>query len=271
MAAVMENVKLFNSLIRTLLFAAILGGLGFAGWTGYNRYVLPAQQAKEAMAQLDAMQTKFVTLERDFQAKEKELAQARLQNEKLQTSIKLLKIDRRVANVSVIKKGIDDQGEPFLDVEFLELDKEGKPLGVPRPFHLRGDKLYVDCWLVKFEDHYIEQSDALRSASLCVFKSIWGDLDGPNGGQSLDRISDTSGPIAPGVYSTHEKANPFEVKIWTDFWTVSNSLEKQKELGIRASHGQVNYMLVEPGQVYQVDLRSSGGISLKPIDKTAAN
>ena len=37
MAAVMENVKLFNSLIRTLLFAAILGGLGFAGWTGYNR------------------------------------------------------------------------------------------------------------------------------------------------------------------------------------------------------------------------------------------
>ena len=180
MAAVMENVKLFNSLIRTLLFAAILGGLGFAGWTGYNRYVLPAQQAKEAMAQLDAMQTKF-------------------------------------------------------------------------------------------EDQYIEQADALRSASLCVFKSIWGDLDGPNGSQSLDRINDTSSPIAPGVYSTHEKANPFEAKIWTDFWTVSNSPEKQKELGIRASHGQVNYMLVETGQVYQVDLRSSGGISLKPIDKPAAN
>jgi outer membrane murein-binding lipoprotein Lpp len=271
MAAIMENVKLFNSLIRTVLFAAILGGLGFAGWTGYNRYIVPSQQAKEALAQLDAMQTKFVTLERDFQAKEAELAQSRLQNEKLQTSLKLLKIDHRVANVTVTNKGISDQGEPFFDVEFLELDKDGKPLGPPQPFHLRGDKLYIDCWLVKFDDHYIEQSDALRSASLCVFKSIWGDLDGPNGGQALDQVKDSNGPIAPGVYSTHEKANPFEAKIWTDFWTVSNRPEKQKELGIRASHGQVNYMLVEPGQVYRVDLRASDGISLKPIEKPPAN
>lgn len=262
-----ENVKILNSLARTGLLMGVIGGFGYAGWLGYNSYVLPAHQAKDAIAKLDAMNFKFATLERDFASQQKELVEVRAANDQLQTSLKLLKIDRRIANVSVLNKGIDDQGEPYLDVEFVEISKDGEPIGQSRPFHLRGDKLYIDCWLVKFEDQYIEQADALRSASLCVFKSIWGDLDGPTGGQSLDGSGIEVASVVPGIYSLHEKANPFEARIWTDFWSVSNDPEKQKSLGIRASHGQVSYVLVEPGKTYQLELRASDGVSLKPLEK----
>ncbi|MFN9249372.1 MAG: hypothetical protein ACK6DS_20135 [Planctomycetota bacterium] len=266
--AVMENVKVVNSLVRTVLLLGAVGGLGYAGWYGYENYVVPAQQAKIALAELESMQTRFTALEKDFKLQEAELAKAKLENEKLQTSLKLLKIDRRLANVKVLEKGTSAAGEPFLEVEFVEVNKEGKPVGEPRQFKLRGDKLYVDCWLVKFEDQYIEQADALRSASLCVFRSIWGDLDGPNGGHSLDRQGE--GVTAPGIYASFADANPFEAQIWQDFWTVANDPQKQKGLGIRANHGQVNYVLVEPGQVYQIEARASDGVSIRPLEKSPA-
>lgn len=268
--AVMENVKVVNSLIRTGLMIGAVGGLGYAGWYGYQNYVIPAQQAKLALAELETMQTRFASLEKDYQVQEAELAKVRLQNEKLQTSLKLLKIDRRLANVKILEKGLSPEGEPFLEVEFAEVNKEGKLIGEPRKFKLRGDKLYVDCWLVKFEDQYIEQADALRSASLCVFRSIWGDLDGPNGGHSLDRRGEAEAPAAPGIYGSFADANPFESQIWQDFWTVANDPQKQKGLGIRANHGQVNYVLVEPGQVYQIEARASDGVSIRPLEKGPA-
>jgi hypothetical protein len=268
--AVMENVKIVNSLMRTLILLAAAGGVGYAGWYGYENYVIPAQRAKIALAELESMQTRFADLEKDFKLQEVELANVRLQNEKLQTALKLLKIDRRLANVKVLEKGISPEGEPFLQVEFLEVDKEGKAVGSPRQFKLRGDKLYVDCWLVKFEDQYIEQADTLRAASLCVFRSIWGDLDGPNGGQSLDQRGEGDTPGAPGIYASFATANPFESQIWQDFWTVANDPQKQKSLGIRANHGQVNYVLVEQGQVYQIEARASDGVSIRPIEKGPA-
>jgi len=268
--AVMENVKIINSLMRTLIVLAAAGGLGYAGWYGYENYVIPAQKAKLALAELESMQTRFADLEKDFKLQEVELANVRLQNEKLQTALKLLKIDRRLANVKVLEKGMSPEGEPFLQVEFLEVNKEGKAVGGPRQFKLRGDKLYVDCWLVKFEDQYIEQADTLRAASLCVFRSIWGDLDGPNGGHSLDQRGDGDKPAAPGIYASFAAASPFESQIWQDFWTVANDPQKQKSLGIRANHGQVNYVLVEPGQVYQIEARASDGVSIRPIEKGPA-
>lgn len=269
--AVMENVKIINSLMRTLILLTAAGGIGYAGWYGYENYVIPAQKAKIAIAELESMQTRFTELEQDFKLQELELAHVRLQNEKLQTALKLLKIDRRLANVKVLEKGSSPEGEPFLQVEFLEVDKEGKAVGSPRQFKLRGDKLYVDCWLVKFEDQYIEQADTLRAASLCVFRSIWGDLDGPNGGHSLDQRGEGDAPQAPGIYASFDAANPFESQIWQDFWTVANDPQKQKSLGIRANHGQVNYVLVEPGQVYQVEARASDGVSIRPVEKGDAD
>ena len=56
----------------------------------------------------------------------------------------------------------------------------------------------------------------------------------------------------------------FEQKIWDDFWEVANSKAKQDELGIRAIHGEALSIKAMKGNTYYIDLRASGGLSLKP-------
>jgi hypothetical protein len=94
-----------------------------------------------------------------------------------------------------------------------------------------------------------------------VFKSIFGELERPVDAKRLDTQSHAD---LPGIYKNAQQ-NEFEQKIWNDFWKVSNSLSLQKELGIRASHGQANYVVGEKGQSYQVEIRASGAMSLKPL------
>jgi hypothetical protein len=257
MSEIMAGVKTINSLVRTLIILVVMGAAGVGAWFGYDAYIEPSLKAKQALADLERLRV-------DYEQQEKLIKEIRNQNEKLTTSLKLLKVDRRVANVEVLEKGVSETGEPFLEVRFTEVNDQGNAVGTPRDFTLRGDRLYVDCWIVKFEDKYVEQADALRSASLCVFKSIFGDLDGPAGSKPLDGDSSSRwGP--PGIYNDDQKT-AFEEKIWSDFWNVCNSPKLQKEYGIRASHGDAIYVKGDAGKTYQVKIRSSGSASLEPLE-----
>lgn len=266
MSKAIQGIQVVNQSLRTLLMLAGAGVAAGAGWLGYSQFVVPAQQTKAAVAKLEALQTQFTTLQADFDRQAVALKSAEKEKQRLATSLKLLKIDRRMANIKVLEKGLTESGEPFMDVAFWEVDSAGEMIGQPKPFRLRGEKLYLDSWIVKFEDQYVEQGDPLRQASLCVFKGIWGELDGPVNSYSLDRESMTSSN-PPGIYNQPATTNEFEANIWKDFWSVANDPIKQKELGIRANHGQVNYVAVEKDAIYQVELRSSGGVSLKPLDE----
>lgn len=271
MSELMSKVKTINSAVRTVLATVVLGGIGYGGFLGYQHYVQPSLEAKKAIAELKSLQTAF-----DLQAqtlsdtqtslteKTQALNEAIIENEKLNTRLKLLKVDRRVANVEVLDTYESEDGRPEMIVRFTEVDEAGQPVGASRDFTLAGNKMYVDCWTVSFEDDYVEQADELRGASLCVFKSIFGDIDGPNGAMSLDQETQES-PV-PGIYRD-EKKNAFEQKIWSDFWNVCNDMQRQQELGIRASYGDAIYVQVVKGQVYQIKLRSSGIVSLTPLPK----
>jgi hypothetical protein len=145
-------------------------------------------------------------------------------------------------------------------LRFTEVDEEGYPIGTARDFTLPGNTFYIDCWVAKFQDKYIEQVDELRGQSLVMFKSIFGNDQKPSEAFSLD---DSSQQV-PKRYQTRRQSE-FEAKIWSDFHAVSNDLSRQQELGIRAVHGQANYLRPEEGSTYQVKLRSTGDVSLKPI------
>ncbi|MBX3419661.1 MAG: hypothetical protein KF851_18855 [Pirellulaceae bacterium] len=257
MADTIEKIRIVDSAIRTALLALVLSILGYGGCLGYNHFVVPGQLAQKELDKL----------REDYEVQTVALQESRQKIDKLQTSLRLLKIDRRLANIKILEKGIDEAtGKPFLNVDFWEVSHHGDtPVGDVRTFRLNGDKMYVDCWIVQFEDEYVENADALRNASLCVLKSIWGDMDGPNGGHVLDYAG--SDDQVPVVYQGSGDASEFEHKIWSDFWAVSNDPQRQKELGIRASHGQVNYMQVEEGRTYQVEVRASGGASFRTLDR----
>lgn len=241
-----ENIKILNSSARTLLVLIFLGVFGYVGWLGYEKYVRPGFEAEQMRKDLAALQVKF-----DEQG---------IELVKTKTALKLVKIDYRKATVKVLEKGINETTKtPWFDVEFTEITPDGIPISVPRKFRLNGTMLYVDTWVVKFEDKYIEEADELRGGSLCVFKGLWGDMD------EMDQRSviDDANSGVETAYGRLDSHSELEKKIWEDFWSIANQPERQQELGIRANHGQVNYLRVEPGMIYEVNLRASDGLTIK--------
>ena len=186
-----------------------------------------------------------------------------IENDRMQTSLKLLKTDRRIANVEILDKSLDDEGSPEMLVRFTEVDEYGDAVGSSKDYTLKGDQFFIDCWIATFDDKYIEQADELRNASLFAFKSIYGDAEKPRDAQRLDSDSIEA---PPGIYDDDRKRD-FEQQIWSDFWSVCNDRARQEELGIRAAYGQANHLVGEAGQRYQVEIRASGGVSLRPIEK----
>ncbi|HMO12970.1 MAG TPA: hypothetical protein PKD64_07695 [Pirellulaceae bacterium] len=245
MGKITEKVHAFNSFVRTIILLVIMGLLGGAGYWGYNKYVLPAMQ-------VDRLTHELETLKADYERQS-------IQLQRVETALKLMKVDRRIANIKVLETGeVEASGEPFVKVEFVELGQDGKPVCEPRQFTLRGDEIYVNSLVVKFEDKYVEAAEELRGTSLCVFRSIYGDIDGPNGGHALDQTGIGQG----SAYGKMGEMTEFEKKIWDDFWDVANDPERRDALGIRAIHGEAPYTRVRPGMTYRLELRSSGGVSL---------
>jgi hypothetical protein len=278
MPDLMTNVKTLNSAVRTLLVVGACGVVGYGGWFGYDNYVKPSVQAKQAIADLADLKSQFAETENALKqtAAELEVSETALKqtaaelevsqelNERLETSMKLLKVDRRIANVTVLEKGKNEDGSPFMEVSFSEVDQDGEQIGAAKNFTLLGEKFYVDGWVASFEDKYIEEADELRAASLFAFKSIYGDAEMPKNAQRLDSDSQDLGP--PGIYRD-EKKREFEQQIWSDFWKVCNDPYLQQDLGIRAIQGQTSYVQPLEGKTYQINIRASGGMSLKPIEE----
>jgi cell division protein FtsB len=254
MADLITHVKTINSTLRTLLLVGVTGAMGYGGWVGYDNYVRPAAEAKQAKAELEELKAQF-------EKQRTEMAELTQAKQRLETAMKLLKVNQRIARIEVMEKGVNEEKQPYMEVRFSEVDRNGEVIGSPRDFTILGEKIYVDGWIVTFEDNYVEHADELRAASLFVFKSIFGELERPADAKRLDTQSDA----LPGIYKSASQ-NEFEKKIWNDFWKVSGNSKLQKELGIRASHGQANYLIGEQGKSYQVEIRASGGMSLKPLD-----
>ena len=246
------------------MLACVLGVVSYGGWFGYTNYIKPGAEAKKAMADLADLKAKFEEKEAALKETAQALEASEEDNERLETSMKLLKIQRRLANVTVLETGKDDEGNPFMEVGFTEVDERGEQVGSTRNFTIKGEFLYLDGWVVTFEDKYVEGNDELRAASLFVFKSIYGDQEKPADGQSLDMNSADSGP--PGIYKSAKKV-AFEQKIWGDFWKVSNDEGLQKEYGIRAAYGHSSYVKGIEGKTYRAHIRASGAMTLTPIEE----
>ena len=262
MSDFMNHVKTVNSSVRTILIVAACGVVGYFGYFGYQNYVKPSHEAKQAIADLATLKEDFEKQEMLLQESKKELAKVTELNERMATSMKLLKVDKRVANIKVLSIEKDEDGNPLMELSFTEVGGDGQEIGISKNYTIKGDKFYVDGWVVAFEDKYIEQADELRGASLFVFKSIYGNDETPRDAQRLDDDSQSR----PGIYEDDRKSE-FEQKIWSDFWGVCNDNHKQQELGIRASHGQSTYIAGQEGKTYQIEIRSSGSTGIKIVNE----
>jgi hypothetical protein len=258
-----------NSALRTLLAFVVVGMVGAAGWFGYSLYHAPQQALAEKQKELDgirgelAEQSKLAQekqviidgLELDIAAKEEEIA-------RLDTAMRLLKVDHRLAELRVLRQEKNaDTGRLASIVEFVEVNDDGAMIDKPRQFDIDGDLVYIECLVAKFEDRFVEASDLHRATSICFFQRIFSEFQEPSDGFELDRVG-----TRPTAYARGREMSDFERQIWNDFWSIANDRRQAEKLGIRAAHIEAPAIKVRPDKTYRLQLRASGGLTITPID-----
>ncbi len=282
MSRVIEHVATLNSVVRTILAVILVSAMGYGGWVAYSSYNSADLAMKKHLEELEAARQSLAKRDEEIRQKDRLLSEkqqqlARQQEEianlnrvikekdekiaQLDTAMRLLKVDRRIAHLRVLDQTTDaETGELTTKVSFVEVNEEGYPIGQERIFDIKGDMVYIDHWVVKFEDRYVEQADLDRSTSICLFRRIFGEFQEPSQGYTIDEVG--SRPLA---YGRGGVMSDFERKIWDDFWNIANNPQRAKELGIRAAHGEAVSIKAEEGKRYQVQLRASGGLSITPL------
>jgi len=185
-------------------------------------------------------------------------------NQRLEAYVTILKhIDRR-ARVEVLRQAKDEQGNLQTTIRFTETDSTGKPISVSRDLTLPGQEVYFDTLVIKFDDHFIEQSDPLKGQALMLFRRIFSNTQRPEDGFLIDMDGQ-----APEIYAEHQAPSGFEKEIWKRFWELANDEKLAKEHGVRAIHGDAPYMRLEPDRVYEILLRSTGEVIITPGTRLA--
>lgn len=284
MASALETVKTFNSVARTLMFGAVLTVAGYVGWSSYQsrqenaRALAESERAlEEKQRTIESVKNELQTAQRQVEGLSQELddrtselrEKSQVVNllqedllvrnqeiDRLDTALRLLMVDQRVARIHVTDQQRDEAtGKIRTRFEFVELDPAGEPLVEPRQFAIEGDILFVDAWVVKFADDYIRKAD-LHRASLVLFRRLFGEFQTPEDAYVLDTVGQR-----PDAYGVGELSS-FEKLIWSEFWTIANDPARAAELGIRAAHGEAPSIRLMADQSYLLQLRASDGLSI---------
>ena len=167
---------------------------------------------------------------------------------------------RRVASIEVLEQR-QDPGRPGGQVtrfNFQELDPNGKPYSEGNGYEIDGDLLYIDALVIKFDDTFVESNDLLRGSSLLLFRRLFGEHQSPADGFVIDSVGQF-----PRAYSPEEGAPPFHRDLWKRFWDYALDPEMVRESGVRAMQGEAPFIKLAPGKKYEVDLRTSGGLTIR--------
>jgi hypothetical protein len=260
-----------NYMLRTLVLAA-LAGLGYLGYEkatsmldDHQGQILEREARIEQLAgQLDEQQETISSLEGEVAAGELEIAQLETdvaerdeQIDELDTAMRFLKIDHRLARLTVLDQATDASGAVETAVRFEELGSDGQRLGEAAEYSLPGKVAYVESLVIKFDDDYVEQGDVWRGTSICLFRRLFSEQQSPDEGYPLDQVGERPLPY------TDDRAPGLVDKLWMRFWDYANNAQSAADAGVRAIHGEAPFIELRPGATYLVELRSSGGLSLR--------
>ena len=139
MARPLETLSTVNSFLRTLLVMVIVGGVGMGGWYGYTTYNHNRNQLQSIQHELNAAQDELNArnrilgrLRKDLveksqllELKEHEITVLIREKEKLEAKMHLLKVDSRVAEISVLDQRPNERtGELTTKIAFVDISHE---------------------------------------------------------------------------------------------------------------------------------------------------
>jgi hypothetical protein len=211
------------------------------------------------------MTDRLLQAEQEKQRLREENEQLTERNQKLAMANRLLKVEYQLARVRMKGQERDPATSDMISVvEFWEVDDNGEPLTRPQTFRIKGDRVYVEGLVFKFDDSLVEQGDPLRGTAMFALTSIHGNKEAPDNGYSLH-----SNRTQPGSYARGGLTTAFEEKMWRDFWDIAHDPVRKQELRLRSNHGQATFMKLEEGVEYEIKMRSTGDVSFDPLKEAA--
>ncbi len=284
MGRVNDTISNVNAAMRNLLLLVLIGGAGYGGYKGYELYNEPHKQLADKQAELEKTLGTLHQANEDLAARQKEVADlsGQLKDktaevQRLEVAMNLMKVRHRLARLTVLDQRQTASLNPVppttgteigaprpnvkTKIEFVEVNDQGQPIGPAKQFDIVGDMVYVDYLHVTFDDKYVEQSDLDRSTSIALFQRIFGESQEPVQGFQLDTVGSR-----PTAYGRGTEMSSFEKKIWSDFWLIANDPKRAADLGIHAAHGSAVSMRVQPGKTYEIELRATGDMTIRPVE-----
>lgn len=216
---------------------------------------------------LGALGAAGYVLYQDQTAKDRTIAEQKRVIEALGQQLDRTWAEQLVADVRIDALVRDpDGGDPSMHVTFVEYAPGTETPKLRKAMTLPGEEIYVDALVVEFQRAWVEQGDALRGKSLLFFRRAFGDRQRPVDGVPLYRESATrsgSDDIPDGL-AVDAEPTAFERGIWTRFWTYANDPALAAQAGVRVAQGEAVHTRAVQGQVYEVTLSASHGLSLVP-------
>lgn len=268
MSRVTDSLRAAHSALRSFLILVLVSMIGAAGWFGYSTYVEPGRKLDKAQAELDQARRLLEERESEIreQAQQISLLAADIEEKKqiiaeLETAMRLLKVDHRIAELRVLSQQEDPEtGRVLSTVEFVEINDEGAPIDEPKQYTIVGDLVYIEANVVQFDDVFVEKADPDRATSLCLFQRIFGEYQEPQEGYPLDTVGSR-----PTAYARGGEISEFEETIWKNFWEIANNPNLAESKGVRVVQREAPAMKVRPGNTYRVFLRASGGLTIQLV------
>lgn len=240
-----------RSVIRVLVAVVCLLLLVGGGWLAV------------ALAQAAHLQRQVVRLEEEVRRQEelrKTMAERLGRTRRLGT-LRVLQQHRaddpKASPLSVASAGELSDDEIVTTVEFVELDDRGRQVGSRRA-QVPGRVVFLDAWTVRFPQDRVAEDDPMRGRTVALLRRIYSDRMPPAQGILID----TPGAIPDG-YAASEGAR-FEQALWKRFWRLATDPQAAESLGVRVAQGEAVYKPTAPGHRFDVELESSGGLTLKP-------
>ena len=254
------DIGRFNYGFRTAVYAGVVILVGWGAWSLHSTFAAHEEEMAAAQTTIHGLQQDVASRDAHIAELDAQVTELKAEVEHLKAALRLLKVDHRLARLKVVDQHAapDRPGGLQTAVTFQELDGQGQPLGTEQHFTLDGKVAYVDALVIKFDDSYVEQGDALRGTSLCLFRRLFGEYQQPSDGFPLDTEGQRPLPYAGGD-------DPgFESRLWAHFWDYAHDPSAVSAAGVRALHGEAPYMELRPDHSYLVELRASGGLTVKP-------
>ncbi|MGB6043154.1 MAG: hypothetical protein WBF93_08365, partial [Pirellulales bacterium] len=247
LAMLLKPLTMLSALMRATMAPVALGVVGLAAWFGMETFyplLSLRHELRDKNQQIEQMST-------ELEAKSREI-------QRMDTAMRLLKVDHRVARIAVADQWTRPDNVVMTKLAFAEVNDGGALLEGFKTFTIEGDVVYIDSWVAKFADEHVENGVPLRSTSICLFRRLFGENQTPNEGFALDTVGSR-----PAAYSPGTELSPLEKEIWANFWQYANDPRKAQSVGLRALQGEAPSIRLVAGKDYWVFLRASDGLTIK--------